>query len=181
MRPFFIQRRCNHLSCKLLLEFLNAIGIAVAVSKHMLQSLSEHTINNNPDCQASASRKGGKIRTLLVDDQLAALAVLRNLLLFVPDIQVIGTASNGREAIEAINQLEPDLVFLDIEMPEIDGFGVVDAIAVKKMPIIVFVTGREDCATRALEAKALDYVTKPWLPSRLHSAIERVRQRMPAH
>jgi len=113
-----------------------------------------------------------------VDDQLSALAVLQDILRFEPDVQIIGTASSGRDAIKAINQLTPDLVFLDVEMPEIDGFAVVSAISAKKMPIIVFVTAREECALKGIEAQALDYVVKPWQPTRLHSAVERVRRRI---
>lgn len=113
-----------------------------------------------------------------MDDQLAALAVLQDILRFEQDVQIIGTVSSGRQAIEAINQLAPDLVLLDIEMPEIDGFGVVAGITVERKPIIVFVTGRDDCISKGFDAEALDYVLKPWQPSRLHSAIERARQQI---
>ena len=116
-----------------------------------------------------------------MDDQLPALAVLQDILRYEPDVQIIGTASSGWDAIQAINQLAPDLVFLDVEMPEIDGFAVIARIAVKKMPIIVFVTAREECALKGFEAEALDYVVKPWQPTRLHSAVERVRRWIQNH
>jgi len=122
-----------------------------------------------------------KIRTLLVDDQSSGLTVLRNILRFEPDIEIIGTATNGREAIEAINRLAPDLVFLDVQMPEVDGFGVVAGIKAQKMPIIVFVTARDDCALKGFEAQALDYVTKPCQPARLHSAVQRARRQIQNH
>jgi two-component system, LytTR family, response regulator len=143
----------------------------------VLCALSKQSPEKSPDGCASASGNSPKIRTLLVDDQLSALAVLNDILRFELDVQVIGTASNGRQAIEAINQLAPDLVLLDVEMPGIDGFGVIAGITVERKPSIVFVTGHEDYASKGLESQALDYVIKPCQPSRLHSAIERVRQR----
>lgn len=144
----------------------------------MLDTLSDQSPETSPDGCASVSEDNSKIRTLLVDDQLSALAVLQDILRFEPTVQIIGTASGGRQAIEAINALAPDLVLLDIEMPEIDGFGVVAGITVKKRPIIVLVTAREDCAATGLVAQALDYVIKPCQPSRLHSAIARARQQI---
>jgi two-component system LytT family response regulator len=138
------------------------------------------TIENGPGCDAPVSNSG-KIRTLLVDDQSSGLTVLRNILRFEPDIEVIGTASNGPDAIEAINRLAPDLVFLDVQMPGLDGFGVVAGVKVENMPIIVFVTARDDCALKAFEAQALDYVVKPCQPARLHSAVVRARQQLQSH
>src|SRR5215469_11252685 len=102
-----------------------------------------------------------KIRTLLVDDQSNCLTVLRDILRFEPDIEVIGTASSGREAIESINQLAPDLVFLDVQMPEVDGFEVVSRIKLPRVPVIIFVTGNDDYALKAFEAHAMDYLIKP--------------------
>lgn len=116
-----------------------------------------------------------------MDDELSALAALHDTLRYEPDVQIIGTASSGRDAIEAINELAPDLVFLDVQMPDIDGFAVVAGIAAGKMPIIVFVTARDECALNGFEAEALDYVVKPWQPTRLHSAVERVRRRIQNH
>ena len=101
-------------------------------------------MENDPHCVVPASN-AARIRTLLVDDQSSGVTVLRNILRFEPDIEIVGTASNGREAIKAINQLAPDLVFLDVQMPEVDGFGVVAGIKAEKTPIIVFVTARDDC------------------------------------
>jgi two-component system LytT family response regulator len=144
------------------------------------ENSSEFTIENSPGCDAPVSN-GGKIRTLLVDDQSSGLSVLRNLLRFEPDIEVIGTASNGPDAIEAINRLTPDLVFLDVQMPGLDGFGVAAGIHVEKVPIIVFVTARDDCALKAFEAQALDYVVKPCQPARFHSAVARARQQFQRH
>jgi two-component system, LytTR family, response regulator len=127
------------------------------------------------------SNSNAKIRTLLVDDQSSGLSVLRNILRFEQDIEIVGTASNGREAIEAINRLTPDLVFLDVQMPEIDGFGVVAGMEPATMPVIIFVTARDDCALQGFEAQALDYVIKPCQPARLQSAVERARQLIQNH
>ncbi|MGH7939523.1 MAG: LytR/AlgR family response regulator transcription factor [Limisphaerales bacterium] len=141
---------------------------------------SEFTIENGPGCDAPDS-DSGKIRTLLVDDQSSGLSVLRNILRFEPDVEIIGMASNGPEAIEAINRLSPDLVFLDVQMPGADGFGVIAGVEAEKMPIIVFVTARDDFALKAFEAQALDYVVKPCKPERLHSAVARARQQIRDH
>ena len=91
-----------------------------------------------------------KIRTLIVDDQSTGLAVLRDMLRYEPDIEIIGTAASGPQAIESINRLAPDLVFLDVQMPEMDGFEVVAQIKLPQMPIIIFVTGHDDFAVEGL-------------------------------
>jgi two-component system, LytTR family, response regulator len=122
-----------------------------------------------------------KIRTLLVDDQSAGLAVLRDMLRYEPDIEIVGTAASGREAIESINQLAPDLVFLDVQMPELDGFEVVAQIKPPRMPIIIFATGHDDYALKAFEAHALDYLLKPCRMARLRSAVQRAREQIQSH
>jgi two-component system LytT family response regulator len=120
-----------------------------------------------------------KIRAILVDDQPTGLAVLRDMLHhFEPDIEIIGMAASGREAVESINQLAPELVFLDVQMPEVDGFEVVAQIKLPRMPIIIFVTGRDDLALKAFEAHALDYLVKPCKMDRLKSAVQRARQQI---
>jgi two-component system LytT family response regulator len=120
-----------------------------------------------------------KIRTILVDDQPTGLAVLRDLLHHSePDVEIIGMAAGGREAVESINRLAPDLVFLDVQMPEMDGFEVVAQIKLRQMPVIVFVTGRDDLALKAFEAHALDYLVKPCKMDRLKSAVQRARQQI---
>ena len=119
-----------------------------------------------------------KIRTLLVDDQPTGLAVLRDMLHFEPDIEIIGTAASGPEAVEVINRLAPDLVFLDVQMPELDGFGVVAQIKPARMPVIIFVTGHDDYALKAFEAHALDFLVKPCQLARLRSAVQRARKQI---
>src|SRR5438128_1486706 len=84
-----------------------------------------------------------KIRTLIADDQLLCRAVLQRLLKNEPDIEIVGTSASGREAVEAINRLEPDLVFLDVQMPELDGFDVVRQIQCPRLPVVIFVTANQ--------------------------------------
>jgi two-component system, LytTR family, response regulator len=136
---------------------------------------------NDKNCWCGASNTKMKIRTLLVDDQSSGLAVLRDMLHFEPDIEIVGTAASGGEAVEIINRLAPDLVFLDVQMPELDGFEVVAQIKLPRMPIIIFVTGHDDYALKAFEAHALDFLVKPCQLARLRSAVQRARQQLQSH
>ena len=117
------------------------------------------------------------IRTLLVDDEDLARSAIRHALSASPDIEIVGEAANGIEAIEKIGELRPDLVLLDIEMPGFDGFEVVEHLA--NPPVVVFVTAYDEYAVRAFEANAIDYLLKPVQPERLERALARVRQRIP--
>lgn len=119
-----------------------------------------------------------RIRALLVDDEDLARIALRRALEPEADIDIVGEASNGIEAIEMIGELRPDLVLLDIEMPGFDGFEVVQQLA--NPPVIVFVTAYDEYAVRAFEANAIDYLLKPVQPERLTRALARVRQRIPS-
>ena len=118
------------------------------------------------------------IRTLLVDDEPLAIQGLELRLRPFPDIEVVGKAANGREAIRAIRTEKPDLVFLDVQMPGFDGFSVVSALADITPPLFVFVTAFSDHALRAFDAHAVDYLMKPVEPERLAQTIERVRGRL---
>ena len=134
---------------------------------------------DDTNCRFGTSNNEMKIRTLLVDDQATGLAVLRDMLHHSePDIEIIGMAASGREAIESINQLAPDLVFLDVQMPEVDGFEVVARITLPRMPVIIFVTGHDDYALKAFEAHVLDYLVKPCQLARLRSAVQRARKQI---
>ncbi len=115
------------------------------------------------------------IRTLIVDDESLARRGLALRLKQHPDIEILAQCSNGREALSAIEQYSPDLVFLDIQMPGIDGFEVVRKIQADNMPLIVFVTAFDQYAVDAFEIHAVDYVLKPIEDDRLSTAIERVR------
>lgn len=116
-----------------------------------------------------------RIRTLIVDDQLLEREVMRRLLKSESDIEIVGTSSNGKEAVEAIQRLKPDLVFLDVQMPELDGFGVVSTIPSHELPVVIFVTANEEFARKAFDVQALDYLIKPCERSRLRVALQRAR------
>ncbi|HJU90669.1 MAG TPA: LytTR family DNA-binding domain-containing protein [Gemmatimonadaceae bacterium] len=117
------------------------------------------------------------MRALIADDEAPARRKLRRLLDAEHDMTVVGEASNGREAVEAIAEQKPDLVFLDVQMPELDGFAVVDAIGVDAMPPTVFVTAYDEHALKAFEVRAIDYLLKPFTPERFRSVLANVRTR----
>lgn len=116
------------------------------------------------------------LKTIIVDDETLARRGLKHRLKSVGDVQIIAEASNGREALDLIREHDPDLVFLDIQMPGMDGFDVLRALPRRKMPAIVFVTAFDDYAIKAFEAHALDYLLKPIEDNRLSEALERVRE-----
>jgi two-component system, LytTR family, response regulator len=115
------------------------------------------------------------MRVLIVDDEAPARAKVRRYLADHDDVEIIGEADTGTDAVERIAELEPDLVFLDVQMPELDGFGVIDTIGVSSMPYVVFVTAFDEHALRAFEVRALDYLLKPFTPERFSAVMDRVR------
>ena len=117
------------------------------------------------------------LRTLIVDDEALARTALLRLLKRERDVSVIGQCSDGEMAVGAIRQMKPDLVFLDVQMPEMDGFEVLEAIGVEGMPVTVFVTAFDKYALQAFDANAVDYLLKPFSPDRLSRALARVRER----
>ena len=118
------------------------------------------------------------VRTLIVDDERMARKRLRTLLAGDDDIDVVGECNNGRDAVDTIASAAPDLVFLDVQMPELDGFGVVNAIGVQRMPVTVFVTAFDQFALKAFEAHALDYLTKPFDRERFQTSLGRAKQQV---
>ncbi len=116
-----------------------------------------------------------KIRALIVDDESLAREALLVMLGDDPEMEVIAECRNGREAVTVIREQSPDVVFLDIQMPEMDGFQVVEEIGVKQMPVTVFVTAYDKHALRAFEAHALDYLLKPFDYDRFESALQRAK------
>jgi two-component system, LytTR family, response regulator len=121
------------------------------------------------------------IKAIIVDDEELARESLKNVLIEFKDIQIIKECANGFEAVQAVHQEKPDLLFLDIQMPKLDGFDVAELLG-KDSPIIIFVTSYDEYALRAFEAEALDYILKPAKPQRLKKAIDRVRDLLlPAH
>jgi two-component system LytT family response regulator len=120
------------------------------------------------------------IRTLIVDDEPLARRHVATLLRAQSDFEVIGEAAHGASAIAQIEAARPDVVFLDVQMPEVTGFDVVEAIGVEAMPITVFVTAHDVFAVRAFEAQAMDYLLKPFGDGRFSRVLERVRRQVAA-
>lgn len=118
------------------------------------------------------------VRVLIVDDEPVARRGILRLLQQEPDIEVVAECGDGAAAIAAINEHSPDLVFLDVQMPELDGFAVIEAIGVNRMPAVVFVTAFDQHAVRAFDAQAIDYVLKPIDPERFRRALQRVRSHL---
>jgi two-component system, LytTR family, response regulator len=118
------------------------------------------------------------IRTLIVDDEPIIRRGLRAHLGRRDNYEVLGECANGREAVEKIRESQPDLVFLDVQMPEVDGFGVIRDIGPDAMPAVVFVTAYDEYAVRAFDANALDYLLKPFDDERFGRCLARVEQRL---
>jgi len=116
-----------------------------------------------------------KIRTLIVDDEPLARQGVRRLLETDPEVEVVGECSDGLEAIESIQTVHPDLVFLDIQMPEMNGFEVLDALGPAMMPLVVFVTAYDQHAVKAFEVHALDYLLKPFEKERFEESLGRAK------
>ena len=117
-----------------------------------------------------------KIRTLVVDDEPMARERILSLLQHEGDVEVIGQCSDGVQAVSAIQQQSPDLVFLDVQMPGCDGFGVIQNIGADRMPTVVFVTAYDEYALRAFEVHALDYLLKPFGKDRFQETLKHARE-----
>jgi len=122
-----------------------------------------------------AISKATILKTLIVDDESLARRGLAHRLKNIEDIEVIGEARNGREALVLIREKSPDLVFLDIQMPGVSGFEVVQQLDVDTMPVILFLTAYDEYAVRAFEVNALDYILKPIDEERLNQVLDKVR------
>ena len=118
------------------------------------------------------------IRAVIVDDEPLARLRVRELLAGAQGVEVVAECANGEEAIESLEASPPDLLFLDIQMPEIDGFDVLQAIGVGRVPVVIFVTAYDQFALRAFEAHALDYLLKPFDDERFEAALQRARERI---
>ena len=121
---------------------------------------------------------GPRIRTLIVDDEPLARERLRMLLSTEPWLEIIGEASNGSSTVDAIRKQKPDLVFLDVEMPNVSGFDVIEAIGAERMPFVIFVTAYDKYAIRAFDVHAVDYLLKPFDRDRFYQALAKARQQI---
>ena len=121
------------------------------------------------------------IRTVIVDDESLARERISNMLAADPLIEIIAECANGQDAIEAIQLHSPDLVFLDVEMPGVDGFAVLEALSPGRIPTIIFVTAYDQYAVRAFEVYALDYLLKPFDQERFDKALERAKSQISNH
>ena len=120
----------------------------------------------------------GRVRVLVADDEPLARERLRLLLSREEGIELVAECPNGTDAIEAIDRLQPDLVFLDVQMPGATGFEVIEAVGAERMPLVVFVTAFDQYALRAFDVHALDYLLKPFDRERFHEALVRARQHL---
>ena len=115
------------------------------------------------------------IRTVVVDDEKPARVRLTELLQREQDVELVGTASDGRDAIDILRKLKPDLLFLDVQMPQLDGFGVLQQLGPDELPVTILVTAYDKYAIQAFDAHAIDYLLKPFSDQRFDNAIKRAR------
>jgi two-component system LytT family response regulator len=114
-------------------------------------------------------------RALIVDDEPLARQRIRQMLQGEADVEVLQECANGIEAVEAIEKLSPNLIFLDIQMPELDGFGVLEAVGPEHMPATIFITAYDQYAVHAFEVNAVDYLLKPFDKERFQKTLQRIR------
>ena len=128
--------------------------------------------------EPSSATTGMTARVLIVEDEAHARHYLRELLEGEPHVEVVGESSNGVQGAQQIRELSPDIVFVDIQMPGLDGFGMIDQIAGSRPPLFVLVTGYSEYAVKAFEIEAVDYLCKPFDKERLSISIERAIRRL---
>lgn len=118
------------------------------------------------------------MRALIVDDEPLARQRIRLLARDEPDLQILGECADAADALAAIRRVHPDLLFLDVQMPEIDGFELLRKLPPEQLPVVIFTTAYDKHAVRAFEIHALDYLLKPFQPERFKAAVNRVRQHL---
>jgi two-component system LytT family response regulator len=121
-----------------------------------------------------------KIRAIIVDDERLAREGIKTFLAEEPEIEVVGECADGASAVRAVERHRPDLLFLDVQMPRLNGFDVLEAIPPGLMPLVIFTTAHDEHAIRAFEVNALDYLLKPFKQSRFKTALQRARQQLAA-
>src|ERR1700691_920974 len=115
-----------------------------------------------------------KIRAIIVDDEPLAREGIRTFLAEEPDVEVVGECADGASAVRAVEKRRPDLLFLDVQMPRLNGFDVLEAIASESMPLVIFTTAHDEHALRAFEVNALDYLLKPVRADDLARALDKL-------
>ena len=118
------------------------------------------------------------LRVVVVDDERPARAFIRSVLSELPFVRVVAECADGPSAVEAVRREAPDLVLLDVQMPEMDGFGVLEAVGADSMPDVIFVTAHEEFTLQAFAVHAFDYILKPFTPERLRTVVLEVRDRV---
>src|SRR5437773_276132 len=121
-----------------------------------------------------------KIRTIVVDDEPLAREGVRQVLADELDVEIVAECADGVEAVKAIEHHRPDLLILDVQMPRLNGFEVLEALEPEQIPAIIFTTAHDQHAIRAFEINALDYLLKPFKPARFQKALERAREQLRA-
>src|SRR5213593_2484056 len=119
-----------------------------------------------------------KLRVVIADDERPARSFLASILRTFDDVEIVGEAANGMEAVALIESKRPDLALLDLQMPEVDGLGVVRLLKKNRTPLVAFVTAYDEYAVRAFEVNAVDYILKPVEAPRLRQTIDRARERL---
>jgi two-component system LytT family response regulator len=119
-----------------------------------------------------------RLRAIVVDDERPARLFLLARLRALPEIDIVGEAANGGDAVQLIERERPDVVFLDLQMPEIDGLGVVRMVRRRFLPLVIFVTAYDEYAVKAFDLNAVDYLTKPVSVTRLREAVRRAQERL---
>jgi two-component system, LytTR family, response regulator len=152
------------------------------------QALNDTAARRREPCLMNASHAGqlyelttrpaNRMRILVAEDERPARSFLVSLLAACADVELVGEASTGTEAVEMIMRLRPDLVLLDLQMPELDGLGVVRFVRRDKLPLVAFVTAYEEYAVRAFEMNAIDYLLKPVDRLRLRATLDRAHERL---
>lgn len=153
------------------------MDIGLALQKDLCGPMSELSLRGKQRRRGEAKREGA-IRTLIVDDEPLARKGLLRLLNMESDVEVLGECGDGETALTLVRKLRPDLLFLDIRMPERDGFEVIESFNSGDAPAVVFVTACDQHASRAFDVHAVDYLLKPFSRERLKMALDHVRQRI---
>ena len=145
-------------------------------ARDVMVDLQELSREHEAVAQAPAPRASAKIRAVIVDDEDLARQLLREYLKGEHDVEIVAECANGFEAVKAVSEHKPDLMFLDVQMPKLDGFEVLEL--VDREVAVVFVTAFDQYAMKAFDAAAVDYLLKPFGPDRLQTALQRVRRRL---